>query len=1290
MATGVGSKFEKALKPVWAQQTKHFEQALTGIKWGSIGAVAAAGAGFYEVVKAGSAFEKQISANAAVSEASGKQLKKLEAQALKYGQATFYSATQAAEAQGELIKGGQSLGEVLGGGLPAALALAEAGELELAQAGETLVGVMSTFHIEGKESMAIANGLAKAANLTTGEVSDFAEAFKQGGGAVAAAGGDFNEGLTILEAMAKALNVKGSDAGTSMKTALVQLAEPIGRAKTLTEELNLQFFDQNGNLKSAAGLSKELTRVLKDKTGQERLSVTQTLAGTDGFRTLLSLYDLGPKKLRKYEKANEKQGYAQEVAAKKMDNFSGKWEAFKGSLETTEIQIYKGIAPALDTLAEEGEKAANRVGDIFANENLSTSQKLERSIDFIGGELGKLWDKAEIPEHAAEAFAAAAPVVAEAAGHTAVFAAEEFGKAFIHAPFIAKVAMAAWLTNFIGGRQAFVGIGKLYGKQFGAIFAQEAVAASVAAAIPEKIAAESAVSTLPVATPAAAKQSSFLGPGTGAARRAAVEGAAIHDAEMATSFLAIPDLGAALQPELKASGKSGSRAFLRSFAADIKTGAPQVLPAMSAFGGRLVQGAATWGLGGFVIGGLTKELAHGTTGQEIGNALQAAGVGAAIGNAIAPGVGTGVGAGIGAALSQLAGEKLGERPDREKELHLKGLEFNVETGRSEAQFLSLERAFAKTMAKLRADASLGMGAINKALGTGLDQANETWAHGTPKWRAHTISAMQAAVKEIQQGMDAGTVDAKEGQKEISRLLGRIHLTQGKDPFGLAKASVQQFQEAGKITSAGVADWTRRLGKMPEGARKTTIDTTTAMLDAWAQGHPKLEAQVDNLTQYEIRKFGTAGTTVAQAQQQAMQHIVELNTGASSSVAQALTNIGGNLTSALKALGAHNLVEFKITQEASAFHHRQTGGSIPGTFMVPGSGSGDKVPMMLPAGSFIENREAAKQPLAFQRGGLTPVMLEPGERGWLPEAVKAVGAGNLHARNSAFPRFQTGGETGTSIPREKISGPEPLRSGAQNAVNQVWKGAAKYLAAHSEPQRVLKMLHAGEAITSRGFPYVYGGGHGSFAIQPVDCSGLVSYVLRAGNFISSPMSVQQGSGLYTLGASGPGKYFTWGVRGTSGANAHTMISVKRPGDKGWAFFESGGSGGGAHQDSGWDGSFQFRHMPGFQEGGQVGMPKKAQEAIAKFGQEAFNPKSDHFVGWGYQRGGFMPRLRSLRAARCHPRRASSSAPPPTAALRTMSRTRPMAPQGRPIRWPPNFPSPSWRWARPSEASSSGRR
>ena len=77
--------------------------------------------------------------------------------------------------------------------------------------------------------------------------------------------------------------------------------------------------------------------------------------------------------------------------------------------------------------------------------------------------------------------------------------------------------------------------------------------------------------------------------------------------------------------------------------------------------------------------------------------------------------------------------------------------------------------------------------------------------------------------------------------------------------------------------------------------------------------------------------------------------------------------------------------------------RQVGGHIN----VPGIGEGDKVPMMLPEGSFVLNKMAS---MHFQNGGMVPTLLEPGEKVFMPGDWDA----SISTLNSIIPRFQTGG------------------------------------------------------------------------------------------------------------------------------------------------------------------------------------------------------------------------------------------------------------------------------------------
>lgn len=71
-----------------------------------------------------------------------------------------------------------------------------------------------------------------------------------------------------------------------------------------------------------------------------------------------------------------------------------------------------------------------------------------------------------------------------------------------------------------------------------------------------------------------------------------------------------------------------------------------------------------------------------------------------------------------------------------------------------------------------------------------------------------------------------------------------------------------------------------------------------------------------------------------------------------------------------------------------------------------------------------------------------------------------------------------------------------------------------------PEAVQRVIAGGNAIAD--FPYIWGGGHGSFVAHGYDCSGSVSYALAAGGLLSTTMVSGE---LANWGAPGPGRWIT---------------------------------------------------------------------------------------------------------------------------------------------------------------------
>ncbi|MFN8131636.1 MAG: phage tail tape measure protein [Solirubrobacteraceae bacterium] len=324
------------------------------------GGVAALAAVTVKAAATYAGFQKELLGFKAVSGATARQMSDLESASRSMGISSGLGATKVAQAATELAKGGLSVQKILGGGLQAAITLSVAGQLDLAAAASTVANALNLFGLSGKDAGHVADALAQAANSTTADVSDFAMALSQGGAAAKQAGLSFDQTIVALEALAAA-GVKNSDAGTSLKSALMHLVKPTSQAKEVMDRYGLSFFTSGGRMKSMAQVSTMLRSKLGGLTAQQRLQALQTLAGTDGFRTLAALYDQGTSKIHRYGSELKKQGQAAEVAKAKQSGLSGAWDKAKAGVQELWLALGKKVTPAL---TEALNSIAKKIGEM--------------------------------------------------------------------------------------------------------------------------------------------------------------------------------------------------------------------------------------------------------------------------------------------------------------------------------------------------------------------------------------------------------------------------------------------------------------------------------------------------------------------------------------------------------------------------------------------------------------------------------------------------------------------------------------------------------------------------------------------------------------------------------------------------------------------------------------------------------------------------------------------------------------------------------------------------------------
>lgn len=314
-------------------------------------------------VKSFANFDSAMSRTRAATHETAANMNLLRDAALEAGARTKFSATEAADAETELAKAGVKTADILGGALNGALDLAAAGELGVADAAETAATAMTQFKLSGKDVPHIADLLAASAGKAQGEVSDMAMALKQSGLVAAQMGLSIEDTTGTLAAFASA-GLIGSDAGTSLRTMLLRLANPSSTAADLMKQLGINAYDAQGNFVGIEGVANQLQKRLGGLTQQQRDSALATIFGSDAIRAANVLYDQGSAGIHKWVGAVNDQGFAAETAAIKMDNLAGDLEKLKGSLETTLIGVGSGANGPLRQLVQNAEDAVNKFGEL--------------------------------------------------------------------------------------------------------------------------------------------------------------------------------------------------------------------------------------------------------------------------------------------------------------------------------------------------------------------------------------------------------------------------------------------------------------------------------------------------------------------------------------------------------------------------------------------------------------------------------------------------------------------------------------------------------------------------------------------------------------------------------------------------------------------------------------------------------------------------------------------------------------------------------------------------------------
>lgn len=322
--------------------------------------------GLKSVIDAGVEFDTVLNQLRGVTGATGAEMAAVSEKARQLGNDIAIpatSASDAAQAMLELSKGGLSVQQAMDAAR-GSLQLAAAAQISAAQASEIQAQAINTFSLKASDAGHVADVLAGTANAAAGEITDIAQGLQQAGSVAAQFGMTIDETAGALGVLANN-GIKGSDAGTLLKSTLLALQDTGKPAATAMEELGISVYDAQGKFRGLGPIMDELKAASTNLTEEQYNQATAVLFGSDAMRLAGIAAKDGSESFRQMTEQVGKAGSAQRLAEEMAKGLPGQLERLQNAADETKLALYDLLRGPLTDLASFGADQLGNLSDLL-------------------------------------------------------------------------------------------------------------------------------------------------------------------------------------------------------------------------------------------------------------------------------------------------------------------------------------------------------------------------------------------------------------------------------------------------------------------------------------------------------------------------------------------------------------------------------------------------------------------------------------------------------------------------------------------------------------------------------------------------------------------------------------------------------------------------------------------------------------------------------------------------------------------------------------------------------------
>ena len=333
-----------------------------------VAAVSAVGSGIAALgtyaAKVGGDFEAQMSKVSAISGATGNDLQALEDKAKQLGIDTKFSATEAGQAFEYMAMAGWKTEQMLDG-VAGIMDLAAASGEDLASVSDIVTDAMTAFGLSADKSTHFADVLAKASSNANTNVGLMGETFKYVAPVAGAMGFSVEDTATAIGLMANA-GIKGSQAGTALRSMFSRLAKPTDEVEAAMTKLGLSITNSDGSMRELDEIIADLRKGFDGLTEAEKTQIAAQLAGQEAMSGLLAIVNTSEVEYNKLADAvNNADGAAKNMADTMANNLHGQLTLLKSSAEGFGLALYDKIQKPLTEMASWAVESLNELTTAF-------------------------------------------------------------------------------------------------------------------------------------------------------------------------------------------------------------------------------------------------------------------------------------------------------------------------------------------------------------------------------------------------------------------------------------------------------------------------------------------------------------------------------------------------------------------------------------------------------------------------------------------------------------------------------------------------------------------------------------------------------------------------------------------------------------------------------------------------------------------------------------------------------------------------------------------------------------